>query len=394
MALAKPKIKLLFVFGTRPEALKLAPLILKAKSRKDFAVSVCLTAQHRHMADQVLGLFKIRPDFDLNLMQKNQTLGDLTRRLFPKIEKVLQQKRPDVVVVQGDTTTAFAVALKAFYERVPVVHVEAGLRSHNKYQPFPEEMNRCLISRLADFHFAPTEEARQNLLSEGIEKFRIQVTGNTIVDALKLVRVSLRNRRHSLASRFSDQNKIILVTAHRRESFGKPLESICRSLKQLAACFPDVRIVFPVHLNPSVQRTVHAILGKVSNVLLVPPLQYIEFLALLQKSYLVLTDSGGVQEEAPSFGKPVLVLREVTERREALGKGLAKLVGTSEKKIYREASRLLRNSAAYRNMVGVHNPFGDGRASERILTRIAKMFAGQSHINAGTEKRRQAVPCH
>jgi UDP-N-acetylglucosamine 2-epimerase (non-hydrolysing) len=348
------------------------------------------------MADQVLDLFKIRPDFDLNLMQKNQTLGDLTRRLFPKMEKVLQQKRPDVVVVQGDTTTAFAVALKAFYERVPVAHVEAGLRSHNKYQPFPEEMNRCLISRLADFHFVPTEEARQNLLCEGIEASKIQVTGNTIVDALRLVRVCLRDRRHSLVSRFSDQNKIILVTAHRRESFGKPLESICCSLKRIAANFPDVRIVFPVHLNPRVQRAVHSSLGKISNILLVPPLPYIEFLALLQKSYLVLTDSGGVQEEAPSFGKPVLVLREVTERREALGKGLAKLVGTSEKKIYREASRLLRNPAAYRKMVGVRNPFGDGRASERILARIAKMFAGQSpaKANAREGSRKQAVVCH
>ncbi len=391
-----PKKKLLFTFGTRPEALKLAPLILKAKAQKDFAVAVCLTAQHRAMADQVLDLFKIRPDYDLNLMQHNQSLGGLTRRVFPKMKKVLQTFRPDAVVVQGDTTTAFAVALKAFYERIPVVHVEAGLRSYDKYHPFPEEINRSLISRLADFHFAPTEETRQNLLREGIEASKIQVTGNTIVDALNLAQQYLCDGRFSLAGRFSDPQKLILVTAHRRESFGKPLEAICRSLKQIAANFPGVRIVFPVHPNPMVRKTVHAILGKSPNVALVRPFGYGEFLAFLQKSYFVMTDSGGVQEEAPSFGKPVLVLRNVTERREALELGIAKLVGTSAENIYREAAGLLTSRTAYQKMVAVHNPFGDGRASERILTQIAKMFAGQSFAkaNARAGSRKQAVICH
>jgi len=369
--MASRKIRVLFVFGTRPEALKLAPVVLAAQKDKRFRTSVCLTAQHREMVDQVLGLFRIKPHFDLNLMEKGQTLGDLTQRLFARMEPVLHRVKPDIILVQGDTTTAFAVALKAFYHKIPVGHVEAGLRSHDKYHPFPEEINRVLISHLADFHFAPTQEAKGNLLREGVTKQKVFVTGNTVVDALRHVRPQIGKIRVPAACQYPVSQKMILVTAHRRESFGKPLQAICRALRRLAAAFPDTEIVYPVHLNPQVQGTVNRELKGRPRIHLVPPLSYEEFLVLMERCFLILTDSGGIQEEAPSFGKPVLVMRDVSERPDGIRLGVAKLVGTSESRIYGEASRLLKSPKVYSAMVKKKNPYGDGKASQRILDIIS-----------------------
>ena len=369
------KHRILIVFGTRPEALKLAPVILEAKKNKAFETYVCLTAQHREMVDQVLKLFKIKPDFDLNLMVKNQTLGELTQKLFPKIQKVFQQLRPDGLIVQGDTTTAFAVALQAFYERIPTFHIEAGLRSHNKYQPFPEEINRVLVSHVADYNFAPTEEARQNLLNEGILSQKISVTGNTVVDALNLVRPLINGRIIPGLENLPINKKVVLITAHRRESFGKPLQSICQAIRDLVKVYPDVEIVYPVHLNPRVQNTVFKELKGQRGIRLIAPLNYDEFLSLMNRSYLILTDSGGIQEEAPSFGKPVLVMREKSERPDGIRLGVAKLVGTSKEIIFREASRLIKDSIAYQGMVKKKNPYGDGKASKRIIAEIFKLLS-------------------
>ncbi len=369
----KKRKNILIVFGTRPEALKLAPLIEAFRSDPGFFVWTCLTGQHREMVDQVLRLFKIRVDFDLDLMEKGQTLSDLTSRLFPKMDAVLLKIRPDLIVVQGDTTTAFAVALKAFYERIPVAHVEAGLRTFNKYHPFPEEINRVLISHLGDLHFAPTVQAKNNLLREGIPGKRVFVTGNTVVDALREVRSKLAASKIDLPASVPAGKRIILVTAHRRESFGKPMLAICRALKTIAKRHPDVEIIYPVHLNPNVQTVVHSELQGLRNVHLWRPLSYLEFLKLMEWSTLILTDSGGVQEEAPSFGKPVLIMREVSERGEGIRMGIAKLVGTSTAKIVREAEKLLNDPTAYRKMVGGKNPYGDGLASRRIV-RITGKF--------------------
>lgn len=364
--------KVLFVFGTRPEALKLAPVILRARKDKAFQTVVCLTAQHREMVDQVLRLFDLKADFDLNLMEKGQSLSGLTQRLFPKMEAVLRKVKPAMVVVQGDTTSAFAVALKAFYEKIPVAHVEAGLRSHEKYSPFPEEVNRVLVSHVADYHFAPTQEARKNLLREGIADANIYVTGNTVVDALTQVSPLLNGRSVSQWVKRAGARKIVLVTAHRRESFGKPLRAICEALRRLARDHCDVSIMYPVHLNPEVQKTVYGMLKDEERIHLLRPLAYGEFLSLMKASYLILTDSGGVQEEAPSFGKPVLVMREVSERPDGISLGVARLVGTSSVRILKEARRLIRNPRAYRNMVKRRNPYGDGRASERICRALAR----------------------
>ncbi|MBI4550071.1 MAG: UDP-N-acetylglucosamine 2-epimerase (non-hydrolyzing) [Candidatus Omnitrophica bacterium] len=364
-----PGRKILFVFGTRPEALKLAPVISAARKDKRFRAVVCLTAQHRQMVDQVLDIFRIRPDYDLDIMRPDQTLGDLTQRLFSRLKKVTEKERPGLVMVQGDTTTAFAVALKSFYQKIPVAHVEAGLRTFDKYRPFPEEINRALITRLADFHFAPTPDAKKNLLREGVSPDRVFVTGNTVVDAL--------NRIRSAAGRGAKRSggkKMILVTAHRRESFGPPLEAICRALADLARRNPGIEILYPVHLNPRVQVAVRRILSGVEGVRLLPPLSYRDMIAAMERCYFILTDSGGIQEEAPSFGKPVLVLREVSERPEGIRLGVARLVGTDPRKILREAERLLRDPRAYASMVRKRNPYGDGKASERILDHLARRW--------------------
>ena len=365
--------KIMFVFGTRPEALKMAPVIQEFRKHRGFKVYTCLTAQHREMVDQVLGLFRIRVDFDLDLMEKGQTLSDLTSRLFPKMDEVLARVRPDLIFVQGDTTTAFAVALKAFYEKIPVAHIEAGLRTYNKYHPFPEEINRVLISHLADYHFPPTGESRKNLVREGVPTNRIFVTGNTIVDALLSLRKEIKCETHPSLKRISKTQRIILVTAHRRESFGKPLLSICKALKAIVRGHPDVEIIYPVHLNPNVQQVVHQELSGIKRIHLIHPLAYHKFLVLMEHAFLILTDSGGIQEEAPSFGKPVLIMRKVSERGEGIRMGIAKLVGTSSLKIVKEATRLLEDPAAYRKMVGKKNPYGDGRSSSRIC-RITERF--------------------
>lgn len=368
-----PKHKILIVFGTRPEALKLAPVIAAFRRNPEFRIWTCLTGQHREMVDQVLRLFKIRVDFDLDLMEKGQTLSDLTSRLFPKMSLVLQKIKPDLIMVQGDTTTAFAVALKAFYRRIPVAHVEAGLRTFNKFQPFPEEINRVLISHLGDLHFPPTPAARANLLREGISAKNIFVTGNTVVDALREVRSRLSSSKVSLPAKIPDGKRLILVTAHRRESFGKPMVNICRALKILAKTYPDIEIIYPVHLNPNVQAIAHKELAGIRNIQLWKPVSYLQFLKLMDRCHLILTDSGGVQEEAPSFGKPVLVMRKVSERGEGIQMGIAKLVGTSTEKIVNETVRLLKNPSAYRRMVSKKNPYGDGASSNRIV-RITGRF--------------------
>jgi len=372
----KPLFKILFVFGTRPEALKMAPVIASFRRHGRFKVFTCLTGQHREMVDQVLRLFRIKTDFDLNLMEKGQTLGDLTARVFGKMEDVFRRTKPDLLFVQGDTTTAFAVALKAFYSKIPVAHIEAGLRTFDKYQPFPEEINRVLISHLADYHFPPTRVAGQNLLKEGVSKNKIFVTGNTVVDALLSIRPYLRDAKVPVLSKIGGSQKIILVTAHRRESFGKPLRSIFSALREIALRHPDAEIVYPVHLNPNVQKAAHEMLGGVKRIHLLNPLSYAEFLVLMDRAYLILTDSGGVQEEAPSFQKPVLVMREVSERMEGVKMGVAKLVGTDRKKIVRETSRLISDQRAYHAMAGKKNPYGDGRASKRILLTVERILKG------------------
>jgi UDP-N-acetylglucosamine 2-epimerase (non-hydrolysing) len=351
--------RILFVFGTRPEAIKLAPVIRRIGDSARIAV----TAQHRGMLDQVLQAFSIRPHHDLDLMRPGQSLFESTSRIIAALEPVLETERPDFVVVQGDTTTALCAALAAFYKNIPVAHVEAGLRTGDLRQPFPEEMNRVLVSRLAALHFAPTEAARQNLIREGVGN--IFVTGNTAIDAVLDVSREIESGRFKPEiPELNPRQKLILVTAHRRESFGAGFESICRALKRLAAR-PDVEMIYPVHPNPNVQDPVMRGLRE-SRVRLIEPLGYIEFVALMSRAYLILTDSGGIQEEAPSLGKPVLVLREKTERPEAVEAGTARLVGTDEERIVSETKILLDDAAEYARRSRVHNPYGDGHASERI----------------------------
>ena len=369
-------MKLLFIFGTRPEAIKMAPLVREfRKHPAQFDVKVCVTAQHRQMLDQVLEFFSIRPDYDLNLMQANQSLFDVTAGGLKGLEKVLDAFLPDFIFVQGDTTTAFIGALSGFYKKIKVVHIEAGLRSGNKYSPFPEEVNRILAGHLADFHFAPTPRAADNLRVEGITE-KVMVTGNTVIDALLLGLELIRERGEEAFFRqfgFVDFSKrIILVTGHRRESFGKPFENIFNALKDIATAFPDVEIVYPVHLNPNVKEPVHKILSDTKGIHLIEPLNYPELIWLMEKSTLVLTDSGGIQEEAPSLGKPVLVMREVTERTEGIDAGTAKLVGTDRAVIVNEATRLLRDKAAYDAMAKAVNPYGDGTSCMQTVEYFLK----------------------
>lgn len=367
-------LRVLFVFGTRPEAIKLCPLIQHLqRDPARFQARVCVTAQHRSMLDQVLEAFGVRPDHDLDLMQPNQSLAQLTARLVAALEPVLEAERPDLVMVQGDTTTTFCAALAGFYGKVRVGHVEAGLRTGDRYQPFPEEINRVLTTRVTDLHFAATAEAAANLRREGIPEETIFVTGNTVIDAVLYIRDGLEQGRLArTAWPFLDPGrKLILVTAHRRESFGEGFERICRALAELAAR-PDVHIVYPVHRNPNVQDPVRRYLEGHPNVHLLEPLEYVPFVDLMMRSYLILTDSGGVQEEAPSLGKPVLVLREKTERPEAVRAGTVKLVGTDMDKILGEARRLLDDPEHHRRMARRHNPYGDGQACERIVEILAR----------------------
>jgi UDP-N-acetylglucosamine 2-epimerase (non-hydrolysing) len=364
-------MNVLTVFGTRPEAIKMAPVVKALAADPAFDSKVCVTAQHRQMLDQVLELFAIRPDFDLNLMKAGQDLYDITSSTLLGMRDVFRQWRPDIVLVHGDTTTTLAASLSAYYAKVQVGHVEAGLRTHNKYSPWPEEMNRRLTGAVADLHFAPTEKARTNLLAEGVPAETIHVTGNTVIDALLDVLARLRSdaeRKSSLEAQFNflDPSKhLILVTGHRRENFGVGFENVCQALADIAAR-GDVQIVYPVHLNPNVQEPVRRILSGVADVHLIEPQDYLPFVYLIDRSTFLITDSGGVQEEAPSLGKPVLVMRDTTERPEAVEAGTVKLVGTDPITIVREANRLLDDAAAFDAMARAHNPYGDGRAAVRI----------------------------
>ncbi|RKQ40211.1 non-hydrolyzing UDP-N-acetylglucosamine 2-epimerase [Enterobacter sp. R1(2018)] len=369
-------MKVLTVFGTRPEAIKMAPLVHALAKDAFFDAKVCVTAQHREMLDQVLNLFSIKPDYDLNIMSPGQGLTEITCRILEGLKPILETFKPDVVLVHGDTTTTVATSLAAFYQRIPVGHVEAGLRTGDLYTPWPEEANRTLTGHLAMYHFAPTENSRQNLLRENISDNKIFVTGNTVIDAL----ISVRDRvladdelRDSLARYhpFLDSaKKLILVTGHRRESFGNGFERICHALAEIARENSDVQIVYPVHLNPNVSEPVKRILGDVENVVLAEPQEYLPFVYLMNHAYLILTDSGGIQEEAPSLGKPVLVMRDTTERPEAVKAGTVRLVGTDTQTIVREVTRLLRDENEYQIMSRAHNPYGDGTACERILTAL------------------------
>ncbi|CAH0530967.1 UDP-N-acetylglucosamine 2-epimerase [Allocatenococcus thiocycli] len=370
------KKKILTVFGTRPEAIKMAPLVHALAADDRFEAKCCVTAQHREMLDQVLELFEITPDYDLNLMKAGQTLNDVTARIVQELKPVLQEFQPDVVLVHGDTATTFAASLAAYYEQIEVGHVEAGLRTGNIYSPWPEEANRRLTGVLTNYHFAPTETSKENLLRENFTPEDIFVTGNTVIDALLMVKDKIDTNQDlnaTLAAQFpflDESKKLILVTGHRRESFGGGFERICEALAQTAKQHPNVQILYPMHLNPNVREPVHRILGDVENVLLIEPQQYLPFIYLMSRSHIILTDSGGIQEEAPSLGKPVLVMRDTTERPEAVAAGTVKLVGTSVQKITSSLDSLLNDKEAYKEMSFAHNPYGDGKACERILNEL------------------------
>ncbi len=381
-------IKALFVFGTRPEAIKMAPVIreLGAESSK-FKVVVCVTAQHREMLDQVLELFSISPHYDLDIMTKRQSLPNLTASVLLGVTEVMEKENPDLVFVQGDTTTTFAAAQAAYYLKIPVAHIEAGLRTRNRYSPFPEEINRRLTSVMSDFHFAPTEGAKKNLIAEGFDESSIYVTGNTVIDALMtVVRGQGAGGRKKAMERYfqekwnltlttdTNNSKLILVTGHRRESFGEGFKRICKALRMLAENNHDIQIVYPVHLNPNVQEPVYAILGDVDNIHLIPPLDYEPFVFLMSQSDLILTDSGGIQEEAPTLGVPVLVMRDTSERPEGIEAGSARLVGTDIETIVAETQKLLNNNDEYKRVSNVINPYGDGKASKRIVRIISEHF--------------------
>lgn len=365
-------MRILCILGTRPEAIKMAPVVLALKEQPWAQVRVLATAQHRHMLDQVLGFFDIEPDIDLDIMRPNQALTTLTARLLLDLDEVLLAEKPDVVLVQGDTTTVMAAALACFYHRIPVGHVEAGLRTWDMMNPFPEEANRVIAGKLARWHFAPTQTARQNLLREGIPDERIVVTGNTVIDALMLT----AQRDVELGVSVEDSRRLVLVTAHRRENFGEPFREICRALHTLAERNPDVTFLYPVHPNPNVKDTAHAMLADRQNIVLCDPLDYAPFVTAMKRSYLIISDSGGVQEEAPALGKPVLVLRDETERPEAVEEGVVKLVGPHYQQIVEETQRLLDSQPAYQEMARGVSPYGDGHAAERIVKVLSEYTDG------------------
>ncbi|GLU99320.1 non-hydrolyzing UDP-N-acetylglucosamine 2-epimerase [Megamonas funiformis] len=366
------KIKVMTVFGTRPEAIKMAPVVLELKKYPDLITPiVAVTAQHRDMLDQVLNLFNIKPDYDLNIMAQGQTLFDITTKAMNGLNEVLSKEKPDIVLVHGDTTTTFAGALAAYYHETAVGHVEAGLRTYNKYSPFPEEMNRKLTGAIADLHFAPTDTASGNLKAEGTKEDKIFITGNTVIDALhKTVTDDFKFDDEKLVNIDYENKRIILVTTHRRENLGEPMRHVYKALKDIVNEFDDVEIVFPVHKNPKVREVVNEELGNIKAVHLIDPLDYEPFANLMHRAFLVLTDSGGIQEEAPSLGKPVLVLRDTTERPEAVKAGTVKLIGTERQKVYEETKYLLTDHDEYQRMANTCNPYGDGKASKRIIEAI------------------------
>lgn len=375
------KIKVMTVFGTRPEAIKMAPVVLELQKHPDTIIPVvAVTAQHRDMLDQVLNLFKIKPDYDLDIMAAQQTLFDITSRSMLGLDKVLQKEKPDIVLVHGDTTTTFAGALAAYYHQISVGHVEAGLRTHNKYSPFPEEMNRKLTGSIADLHFAPTDTSKVNLLEESVNEEGIFVTGNTVIDALhKTVRDDFVFDSELLQNIDYGGKRVILVTTHRRENLGEPMRQVYKALRKLVDEFADVEVVFPVHKNPKVREVVSQELGGLDKVHLIDPLDYEPFANLMHRSHLILTDSGGVQEEAPALGKPVLVLRDTTERPEAVAAGTVKLIGTDKDVVYNEAKLLLTDEAEYKKMAEASNPYGDGKASARIIQAILYHYGIADH---------------
>ncbi len=374
--------KVSVIFGTRPEAIKLAPVILALKEDRRFSCQVCVTAQHREMLDQVLEVFGVRPDVDLDLMEPDQTLAGLTAKAVEAVDRCLVRGKPDLVLVQGDTTTTFCASLAAFYNHLPVGHVEAGLRTNNLESPWPEEANRVLATRLATLHFAPTELNRQNLLKDRVAPERIFVTGNTVIDALFLAREIVKAKPPAIPGlpeglAEGGGPRVVLITGHRRENFGPGFESICRAIAELAKKFPETAFVYPVHLNPNVRKPVDRILrtSGTANVHLIDPLPYLPFVSMMNRAALILSDSGGVQEEAPSLGKPVLVMRDTTERPEAVIAGTVRLVGTDHQKIVEETARLLTDKSAYEEMARAHNPYGDGKATGRIVTACAGFFS-------------------
>ena len=380
--------KILFVFGTRPEAIKMVPLIRQLLIfDSQFSIKVCVTAQHRNLLDEVLDIFQVVPDYDLNIMTANQSLFQITISVLKKLEPILKKEKPDMVLVHGDTTTTFAAALASYYLKIPVGHVEAGLRSYDKFNPYPEEINRRLTDAISDIYFCPTLTAKRALLKENINPKNIFITGNTVIDALYMIlKKKHKFQNPTLKKVFSTRYsllaiRLILVTAHRRENFGKPIENICNAIKKISREFPDCKIFYPVHPNPNIKIPVHKILKHLKNVYLVPPLNYSDLANLMKISYLILTDSGGLQEEAPSLGKPVLVMRCVTERPEAVGAGTVKLVGTDEKTIFKEVKKLLTDKSEYNKMAKSTNPYGDGFAAKRTVDFIKYYFGLKTKRN-------------
>ena len=365
-------IKVMSMFGTRPEAIKMAPLVKELERRKEIESIVCVTAQHREMLDQVLNTFDIKPDYDLNIMKQGQSLADVTTRALVGLEEVIKEVKPDIVLVHGDTTTTFAGALAAFYNQVAIGHVEAGLRTYDKYSPYPEEMNRQMVDRLSDMYFAPTEISKDNLLKENIDESKIYITGNTAIDAMSTT--VDENYTHPELDWINAGERMILLTAHRRENLGEPMRHIFRAIKRVVDEFSDVKVIYPIHMNPRVREVANEVFGDADRVKLIEPLEVFDFHNFQNKSYIILTDSGGIQEEAPSLGKPVLVLRDTTERPEGIKAGTLKLVGTDEDVIYEETKKLLLDKKAYEKMSKASNPYGDGHASERIVDAIIEYF--------------------
>ena len=368
-------IKVMSIFGTRPEAIKMAPLVKELERRKEIESIVCVTAQHREMLDQVLNTFDIKPDYDLNIMKQGQSIADVTTRALVGLEEVIKDVKPDIVLVHGDTTTTFAGALAAFYNQVAIGHVEAGLRTYDKYSPYPEEMNRQMVDRLSDMYFAPTEISKDNLLKENIDESKIYITGNTAIDAMSTT--VDENYTHPELDWINAGERMILLTAHRRENLGEPMRHIFRAIKRVVDEFSDVKVIYPIHMNPRVREVANEVFGDADRVKLIEPLEVFDFHNFQNKSYIILTDSGGIQEEAPSLGKPVLVLRDTTERPEGISAGTLKLVGTDEDIIYEETKKLLTDSKEYERMSKASNPYGDGHASERIVDAIVEYFNKQ-----------------
>lgn len=368
------KIKVMSIFGTRPEAIKMAPLVKELESRKEIESIVCVTAQHREMLDQVLETFDIKPNYDLDIMKQGQTLSDITSRVLTGLEKIIKEAKPDIVLVHGDTTTTFAGALAAFYNQIAIGHVEAGLRTYDKYSPFPEEMNRQMVDCMTDMYFAPTKLSKDNLLKQNIDENKIYITGNTAIDAMS--KTVDKNYKHKELEWIKDDERMILLTAHRRENLGEPMRNIFRAIKRITDEFENVKVIYPIHKNPKVREIAKEIFGNTNKIKLIEPLEVFDFHNFQNKSYMIMTDSGGIQEEAPSLGKPVLVLRDTTERPEGIDAGTLKLVGTDEETIYKEAKKLLTNKEEYNKMSHASNPYGDGTASKKIVDAIILKFGG------------------